>query len=272
MFNVTNLASGYGQSQVIHDLNFKVDKQEIVAVTRVVAAISLAMGIAFFAIGLGTTADSVDTAGALFAAYGAELVNAKGDITVGSDAVRQVLEHAQQLVKYFPADAVSYDDASNNRALIAGKTALIWNPPSAWAVAKRDAPKIAEDCWCFPGPKGPKGRFTPAGPWFWGIWSFAKNKSAAQDLVVHLMRRDAVGERVAALARWRDRLAFGDLDLPDRAGLGRQDGDLHLHRFEDHDLALGVDLVAGLGLDLPDIARDLRLHVDDGHPAARSRN
>ncbi|MEO0315468.1 MAG: hypothetical protein RI928_1924 [Pseudomonadota bacterium] len=32
MFNVTNLASGYGQSQVIHDLNFTVQKQEIVAV------------------------------------------------------------------------------------------------------------------------------------------------------------------------------------------------------------------------------------------------
>ncbi len=32
MFKVSNLASGYGQSQVIHDLNFTVDKQEIVAV------------------------------------------------------------------------------------------------------------------------------------------------------------------------------------------------------------------------------------------------
>ncbi len=32
MFNVSNLASGYGQSQVIHDLNFKVDKSEIVAI------------------------------------------------------------------------------------------------------------------------------------------------------------------------------------------------------------------------------------------------
>ena len=32
MFNVTNLASGYGQSQVIHDINFAVAKQEIVAV------------------------------------------------------------------------------------------------------------------------------------------------------------------------------------------------------------------------------------------------
>ena len=32
MFNITSLASGYGQSEVIHDINLKVDKQEIVAV------------------------------------------------------------------------------------------------------------------------------------------------------------------------------------------------------------------------------------------------
>lgn len=32
MFKVSNLASGYGQSQVIHDLDFSVDKAEIVAV------------------------------------------------------------------------------------------------------------------------------------------------------------------------------------------------------------------------------------------------
>lgn len=32
MFKVANLASGYGQSQVIHDLNFTVEKQEIIAI------------------------------------------------------------------------------------------------------------------------------------------------------------------------------------------------------------------------------------------------
>ena len=35
-----------------------------------------------FGIGLGQTSDSVDTAGAFFQAFGAELVNAKGDLTV----------------------------------------------------------------------------------------------------------------------------------------------------------------------------------------------
>src|SRR4051794_999264 len=46
-----------------------------------------------------------------------------------------------------------------------------------------------------------------------------------------------------------DRLAFVDLDLPDGAGLRREDGNLHLHRFEDHDLALELDPVARLELD-----------------------
>ena len=148
-----------------------------------------------FGIGIGTTPDSVDTAGSLFAAYGAELINAKGDVTVDSDAVRQVLEYAAQLVKYLPKDAVSYDDASNNRALISGQSALIFNPPSAWAVAKRDAPDVAADSWTFPAPKGPKGRFLPLGAFSWGIWKFSPNKTAAKELIEYLMQRDQVEER-----------------------------------------------------------------------------
>ena len=148
-----------------------------------------------FAIGLGTTADSVDTAGAMFAAFGAEVMNAKGEITVKSDAVRAVLEYAQQLVRHLPADAVSFDDASNNRALISGKSALIWNPPSAWAVARRDAIKVASDCWTFPAPKGPKGRFIPAGVFSWGVWQFAQNQSAAKELIEFLCQRENVEAR-----------------------------------------------------------------------------
>ncbi len=148
-----------------------------------------------FGIGLGITADSVDTAGAIFASFGAELVNAKGEITVESDAVKQVLEYGRQLVKFLPPDAVSYDDASNNRALISGNSAMIWNPPSAWAVAVRDNPKVAEDCWTFPTPMGPKGRFMPHNINFWGIWKFSPNKTAAKELIEYLMQRELCEER-----------------------------------------------------------------------------
>jgi ABC-type glycerol-3-phosphate transport system substrate-binding protein len=148
-----------------------------------------------FAWGLGTTSDSTDWSGAFFAAYGAELVDAKGNITVKSDAVRHVLEISQRLVKVLPKDVVSYDDASNNRALIAGQSAMIFNPPSPWAVALKDAPAVAADTWHFPSPVGPKGRFIPYLPYYWGIWNFSKNKTAAKELCEWLMQRENVEAR-----------------------------------------------------------------------------
>ena len=51
--------------------------------------------------GLGSTGDSVNNTGAIFSAYGADLVNAKGEITINSDKVRQVMEYGQ-FVKYLP--------------------------------------------------------------------------------------------------------------------------------------------------------------------------
>ena len=137
----------------------------------------------------------MDTAGCLFRAFDAPLVDREGNIQVGSDKMRQLLEYAQKLVKLLPADAVSFDDASNNRALISGKSALIFNPPSAWAVAKRDAPQVAADCWTFPAPAGPAGRFEPYLPFFWGVWKFSQNKSAAKELIAYLCERPQVEER-----------------------------------------------------------------------------
>ncbi len=152
-----------------------------------------------FGIGLGTTADNVDTAGSIFASFGAELVDAKGTIQIKSPAVRQALEYCQKLVKFLPADAQSWDDSSNNRALISGSSSFIYNPPSAWAVAVRDAPAIAADTWHFPVPSGPKGRFVPHSMNFWAIWQFAQNKGAAKELIEFLMQADNVDARSAAV-------------------------------------------------------------------------
>ena len=80
----------------------------------------------------------------------------------------------------------AWDDASNNKWLVSGRGAMIMNPPSAWAVAKRDAPQVAEQCWTHGFPAGPKGRFAPYLPYFWTIWAFSKNKEAAKSLLVHL--------------------------------------------------------------------------------------
>jgi ABC-type glycerol-3-phosphate transport system substrate-binding protein len=163
-----------------------------------------------FGVGLGQTTDSVDTAGAFFHGFGADLVNSKGDITVKTDAVRQALEYCVKVAKFYPADAPAWDDASNNKFLVSGQASLIMNPPSAWAVAKRDAPKVAEQCWTHGFPTGPKGRFAPFLPYFWGTWNFSKNIPAAKSLVVALSQPAVVESMVAA---------SGGYDLPSFANL-----------------------------------------------------
>src|SRR6266568_8679599 len=117
-----------------------------------------------FGIGVGETPDSVDTAGAFFQAFGAQLVDGKGNLAVKTDAVRQALEFYKKLIPLLPTGVAAWDDSTNNKALISGESALIMNPPSAWAVAKRDAPQVAEQCWTHGFPAGPKGRFAPFAP------------------------------------------------------------------------------------------------------------
>src|SRR5713226_6155367 len=158
-----------------------------------------------FGIGLGTTSDSVDTIGAIFHSFGAVMVDAKGEIVIKNDQVRQALDYYKKLIAFLPPDVPAWDDASNNRFLVSGQASMIMNPPSAWAVAKRDAPQVAEQCWTHGFPSGPKGRFAPFLPFFWGTWNFSKNKEAAKSLLVHLSQPASVEKLVAA---------SGGYDLP----------------------------------------------------------
>src|SRR5262245_54304597 len=151
-----------------------------------------------FGLPLGNTTDTNQWVGALYLAYGAELMDAKGNITVKSDAVRQVIDYGKRLAAFLPPDVQAWDDSSNNKWLISGKGALIMNPPSAWAVAKRDAPQIAEKCWTHGFPKGPKGRYNPILPRIYGVWQFSKNKAAAKSLLRYLTERSVAERQVAA--------------------------------------------------------------------------
>lgn len=167
-----------------------------------------------FGVGLGITSDSVDSVGAFFHAFGAELVDENGDITVNSPEVEAALNYMAELGPLLAPDAPAWDDSSNNKWLVSGRGSMIMNPPSAWAVAKRDAPEIAEQCWTHGFPAGPNGRYGPFLPFFWGIWGFSQQKEAAKSLLVHLSQPDAALKMVEA---------SGGYDIPAFANLTKFD-------------------------------------------------
>ena len=173
-----------------------------------------------------------------------------------------MLEYGKRLVAFCPADAPAWDDASNNKWLISGKGALIFNPPSAWAVAKRDAPQVAEKCWTHGFPKGPAGRFNPILPRFYGVWNFSKNKPAAKSLLEFLTLRQNAEKQVAASQGYDipPYTKFNDFKTWDDEGPPK--GSLSHYPIKGGDQKAGVDLLAGAAADRrPDLGQSIQAQM-----------
>jgi hypothetical protein len=112
---------------------------------------------------MGQTSDAIDSTGAMFRAFGSVMVDEKDNIKVDSNETRVALEYFKKLMPFNPPEVYAWDDAGNNRWLISGKGAGIMNLPSAWAVAKRDNPKVAEQCWTHDMPR-PRWAFRRPAP------------------------------------------------------------------------------------------------------------
>ena len=173
---------------------------------------------------MGQTSDAVDTVGAIFNAFGVVMIDDKDNIKVNSNETRVALEYMKKLMAVNPPEVYAWDDAGNNRWMISGKGSSIMNPPSSWAVAKRDNPTVAEKIWHHPMPKGPKGRFVGQLPQFYGVWSFSKNKSAAKDLLLHISQKEQVAQLVEASVGY-DLPSFKSMyDLPTWKNVGPPTG------------------------------------------------
>jgi hypothetical protein len=147
---------------------------------------------------IGPTTDSQDWLCPLFASFGSYPMDAKGTITIDSDATRQAMEYMKRLTPFMPPDVYAWDDAGNNRWIISGKGSAIQNPPSAWTVAKRDQPAVAAQIWHHDCPVGKKGHFRGALPRHMALWGFSQNKSAGKDLILHLLEKDSVYKLITA--------------------------------------------------------------------------
>ncbi len=133
---------------------------------------------------------------------GAKVVEVDGKtIAVTSPKMAEVIEYYKELfATAMDPEVLSWDDASNNRCILAGKCAWIHNPVSPYAVAVARKLPIADDIHHHSTPAGPAGRFFAPGTFGYGIWKFSKNIELAKDLLRFLFRENNLHEWIQAAA------------------------------------------------------------------------
>lgn len=134
--------------------------------------------------------------------HGASDVAADGKtVTIDSPETRAALEYMQKLFSVMPADTLSYDDASNNRAFLAGSISATNNASTIWGAARNQGTKVKvgeeeknlhELTDHFVYPAGPAGRVTYAEFMSSAVFSFSKNVDAAKALLTYLNEREQV--------------------------------------------------------------------------------
>ncbi len=115
-------------------------------------------------------------------AYGAMEVEEDGKTVAFNkpqfvDGMKLLLSYWKQA---FDETGLSWDDATNNRAFLAGQIAWTFNGSSIYIAAQKDAPDIAADIMHHIYPQGPAGRFNNLGSQSVGILKYSKNVEGAK--------------------------------------------------------------------------------------------
>jgi multiple sugar transport system substrate-binding protein len=138
-------------------------------------------------IGLSPETDSNMAARALLWSYGAAEQDAEERVTINSDATVAAVEFMTRLYRQAETEEVfSWVPASNNQALIAGKSSYILNSISAWRTAMGTNPKIGDDIFFVPALRGPRAAMAAQHViQQWIVPRHAANPDAAKEFLLH---------------------------------------------------------------------------------------
>lgn len=174
---------------------------------------------------LGHSRDGNAALRALMWGFGASITAADGKtIVINSPETRQAVEFVKKLyTDAMSPEVISWDDAANNRAFLAGVCSMAFNSPSIYKAAIGKDIKVAETGeplaeaidHLLP-PKGPKGRFAFADCLTLGIWKFSKNQDLAKEFLKYHFEKSqfeafldvALGYNVPFLKDYRKHSVF----------------------------------------------------------------
>lgn len=122
--------------------------------------------------------------------YGADWMDADGNITVDSPAYRKALEMYKMLYDAgaTPPDSVSYEFPEANAAFTSGQVAMMvqWNGAASALTVEENAPATAAVTQSVAPPEGPKGRFTHIHGLGLGLNKAAQNPDGARAFLTWL--------------------------------------------------------------------------------------
>ncbi len=85
---------------------------------------------------------------------------------------------------------LSWDDASNNRAFLAGSISVTGNSPSIYFVARDKFPDVYADMDHAPMPNGPAGRFYQLPAYTSIVMKYSKNQKLAKEFIAWYMAKE----------------------------------------------------------------------------------
>src|SRR3989449_9827816 len=127
-------------------------------------------------IAISHCADAHSTFWSVAWSYGAKVIEADGKTpAINSDRTAQVIEWYKELYRdAMEPEVLSWDDASNNRCILAGKCSWIHNPISPYNAALANKMPIADEINHHNSPAGPAGTHPAAPILGLGGWKFSK--------------------------------------------------------------------------------------------------
>ena len=161
----------------------------------------------------GQTGDTANWVGAVFNSHGAELVDKDGNTTVKSRTVKAGAGLVQAARAVLAAERLfAWDDSSQQQGADLGPGALIFNPPSAWAVACATRRRSPSSAGTSRRRRGRRAGFDPAATVVSGAYgSSRQNKAAAKSLVLFLWSKESVEQAAAGGGRGYDIPPFAKL-------------------------------------------------------------
>lgn len=138
-------------------------------------------------IGLSPETDSNMAARALLWSFGGSVQDENEQVAINSDATIAAVEYMTRLFKEAETSEVfSWNPASNNQALIAGKSSYILNSISAWRTAMSTNREIGDDIFFVPALRGPKAALAAQHViQQWIVPTYAGNADAAKEFLLH---------------------------------------------------------------------------------------